>query len=180
MYKQLPVYRYGVKYVFNPILGFVYSITGYDNISDKNSLCNNNKYQNLVLNPFLLHKRDAGSRPKISTFARFYAHLLLFIWKYCYPLVYLLSYLRFPLYKDAGEANMAFREILQNRDQKVLCLPRSIFISTTSVKFKSSGALFIGCFFPTRHMHAWVIEEGMHADIHDTQWIMFTPLVMMK
>ena len=75
---------------------------------------------------------------------------------------------------------MAFRTIMKGRNQRVLCLPRSIFIATTSRRFKGNGALFIGCFFPFRHMHAWVIEDGMQADVYDRGWIMFTPLAMMK
>lgn len=180
MYIKLSVYRSGEKFVFSPIFGALYSISGYDNTPDDNLLNEDNKYHRLVAIPFLLQQRERCVCPKISRFARFYAHLLVFLWQWCYPLVYLLSHCRFALYKDAGEANMAFRQILKNGNQRILCLPRSIFIATTSAKFKSSGAMFIGCFFPSRHMHAWVIEDDMHADIYDNQWIMFTPIVMMK
>ena len=180
MYKKLPVYRSGEKYLFSPLFGALYSISGYNDIPNCNSLNENNKYHNLVANPFFLQKREMCTCPKLSLFVRFYARLLVFLWRWCYPLVYLLSHLRLSIYKDAGEANMAFRYILNNGNQRVLCLPRSVFIATTSAKFKSSGAMFVGCFFPSRHMHAWVIEEGMHADVFDNQWIMFTPIAMMK
>lgn len=180
MYKVLPVYRSGEKYKFSPPFGMLYSISGYENEPTRNSLQSDCPYQSLVANPFLLKKREQCAYPKLSLFARFYARLLVFLWRWCYPLVYLLSHLRLSIYKDAGEANMAFRYILNNGNQRVLCLPRSVFIATTSAKFKSSGAMFVGCFFPSRHMHAWVIEEGMHADVFDNQWIMFTPIAMMK
>lgn len=180
MYAKLPVYHSSKKFVFSPLFGALYSISGYDNTLDANSLNENNEYHCLVANPFLLQKREMCTCPKLSLFARFYAHLLVFLWRWCYPLIYLLSHLRLSIYKDAGEANIAFRQILKKGNQRILCLPRSVFIATTSAKFKSSGAMFIGCFFPSRHMHAWVVEEGMHADIFDNQWIMFTPIAMMK
>lgn len=180
MYQTLPVFRSGEKYLFNSFLGITYSITGYDQTSDRISLSDDCHFQTLVKNPYHLLKRERGDCPPISGFARIYARLLVFLWKHCYPGIWLLSHCRFSLFKDAGEANLAFREILKNSNQNILCLPRSVFIATTSSRFKKNGALFIGCFFPSRHLHAWVIEDRMHADIFDHQWIMFTPLVMMK
>ncbi len=180
MYKVMPVYFSGEKYKFNSFFGFLYSITGYEKEPNRNSLQDGCQYQKLVLNPFLLKKRDISATPKISAFAKIYAHILLFLWKYCYPLLWLLSYCRFSIYQDAGEANIAFRKIFKNANQNILCLPRSIFIATTSARFKKHGVMFIGCFFPSRHMHAWVIEDGKHADIYDYSWIMFTPVSMMK
>ena len=180
MYKSLPVYRAGDKYCFSPFFGVTYIVSGYEHEQDRNSLQVECEYQSCILDPFLLRKREKCRTPRVQLLSKVYAHVLVFLWKYCYPLVYLLSYCRFSIYKDAGEANVAFRSILKDADQKVLCLPRSVFIATTSAKFKLSGAMFIGCAFPMRHMHAWVIEEGMHADVFDQQWIMFTPIVMMK
>lgn len=178
MWKVYPIYRCGEKYGFNKIFGVTYSISGYYT----KGIANNNEdaVYEYVKNPFLLHERSNHTAPQISLFAKCYARLLVFLWKYCYPAVYLLSHCRFSIYEDAGEANMAFRTIMKGRNQRVLCLPRSIFIATTSRRFKGNGALFIGCFFPFRHMHAWVIEDGMQADVYDRGWIMFTPLAMMK
>lgn len=180
MYQTIDLYKNTDKYVFNPFLGFLYTVSGYKNQKDYLGLDEKCPYQNLILNPFLLQKREVDRIPTITAFAKIYAKLLVFLCKYCYPIAYLLSFCRLNLYANAGEANMAFRNIIRNKPQKILCLSRSIFIATTSAKFKHSGTMFIGCFFPSRHMHAWVIEEGMHADVYDNGWIMYTPVAMMK
>ena len=180
MYKKFVIYNDGEKYRFNKVFGITYSIS-VDGINGDNEMASSGDVLcEYVKKPFLLHGRERGETPRISAFAKCYARLLVFLWKYFYPAVYLLSHCRFAIYKDAGEANMAFRKILKGRNQRVLCLPRSIFIATTSRRFKGNGALFIGCFLPFRHMHAWVIEDGMHADVYDHVWIQFTPLAMMK
>lgn len=84
-----------------------------------------------------------------------------------------------PIFSDAGDANLAFRKIIGGK-QNLLCLPRAIFIATTSKKFKKYGTMFIGCFFPSRNLHAWVIEENMQADIFDKYWILYTPVAKMN
>lgn len=180
MYQIIDLYKNTEKYVFNPFLGLLYTVSGYENQKDYLGLDEKCPYKNLILNPFLLQKRAVDRIPTITAFAKIYAKLLVFLCKYCYPIAYLLSFCRLNLYANAGEANMAFRNIIRNKPQKILCLSRSIFIATTSAKFKESGAMFIGCFFPSRHMHAWIVEEGMHADVYDYYWIMYTPVAMMK
>ena len=65
------------------------------------------------------------------------------------------------------------------KQQQTLCLPRSVFIATTSRRFKQHGTLFIGAFLPTVRMHAWVVEDGMPADSFDNQWIYYRPVLML-
>ena len=108
-----------------------------------------------------------------------YAKTLVFLCKKCYPLAYFLSLFRFNCFDNSCTAAETFRKIISTGDQKVLCLPRSIFIATTSRKFKQSGALFIGVFLPSSNMHAWVIEDGIIADRYDIDWILYTPVSMM-
>lgn len=175
MYKIFPIIRNGEKYIFNKFFGFVISIP---TASAKYNL--HLQYPDYIINPFLMESRRITEMPKISKFAIWYAQFLVYAWKYCYPLIYLFSHLRFSLYEDAGVANLVFRQITSDKSQRILCLPRSVFIATTSKKFSESGEMFIGCFFPSRHMHAWVIEDGMPADIYDNQWTQFTPLVIMR
>lgn len=121
-------------------------------------------------------KTDSG---KINVFIRFYAKLLVFFCEKCYPIAYLLTFLRFTFFENACEAAEAFRKIINSENQKILCLPRSIFIATTSKKFKQSGAMFIGVFLPSNNMHAWVIEDNVIADRYDIDWILYTPVSMM-
>ena len=121
-------------------------------------------------------KVDVG---KADALLRFYARLLVFMCNKCYPIAYLLSFFRFNAFDNACEAAEAFRKIIHSGNQKVLCLPRSIFIATTSKKFKKNGAMFIGVFLPSSNMHAWVIEGDVIADRYDIDWILYTPVSMM-
>lgn len=178
MYRVLPHIYAGNKYIFNRFFGFTYSISeDTDKSSTDDCISNDLKY---AMNPFLLKKREKSHYPEPTRIAKCYAKMLVWLWKYCYPLIYIISHLRLPIYEDAGTANLVFRNIFNNKNQRILCLPRSIFIATTSKRFREHGTMFIGCFFPSRHMHAWVIEDGMQADLYDDRWILFTPLAMMK
>lgn len=133
---------------------------------------------NEVCNPYSI--KYFYSKPKeYSQFIKYYAKILVFLCRKCYPLAYLLSFFRFNCFENACEAAETFREIITTDNQKVLCLPRSIFIATTSKKFKKSGAMFIGVFLPSSNMHAWVIEDGIIADRYDIDWILYTPVTMM-
>lgn len=176
MYRIIPYFTNNDKYIFNTIFGFVYSIKPHN----KTDVSTTSFVPDYIIDPYKLRKRTISVIPQILTITKCYAYFLLFAWKYCYPLIYIISHLHFPIYEDAGSANLAFREITKHKNQRVLCLPRAVFIATTSKRFKQHGAMFIGCFFPSRHMHAWVIEDGMQADVFDNQWTSFTPLVIMR
>ena len=40
--------------------------------------------------------------------------------------------------------------------------------------------MFIGAFLPSVQMHAWVIEDGMHADVGDNSWTNYTPVAIFR
>lgn len=178
MYINSSILFQNQTYSFDKLRGFLYlenqPLSNYDTIENPNS-------SDGVNNPFMVHerKRRNMSEIRISRFCEFYAKLLVLLCARCYPIVYLLSYLRMPIFSDAGDANLAFRKIIGGK-QNLLCLPRAIFIATTSKKFKKYGTMFIGCFFPSRNLHAWVIEENMQADIFDKYWILYTPVAKMN
>lgn len=133
-----------------------------------------------VNNPFLLKSTELEIEKRdYNIFIRFYAKSLVWLCKHCYPIAYLLSHLRLNLFKNGAQASIAFRRIIKDKPQKVLCLPRAMFIASTSARFKEKGAMFIGVFLPTRRMHAWVIEDGRHTDYFDNEWICYKPVCMM-
>lgn len=136
-----------------------------------------------IKDPFLMPKRkkkeywkSTWSHRLITLWARF----LTLICAHCYPIAYLCSHLRIPIFENAADASTFFFHVYPDfKRQQVLCLPRAIFIATTSRRFKKYGAMFIGVFLPTVRMHAWVVEDGMCADIYDNQWIYYQPVAMM-
>lgn len=163
----------GHRYAFNPYVGALFC---YDYMPDTMEV-NHIEAFKYVENPYLLDNSKTKSSTKIPTlFSKLYAKLLVLICKHLFFLVIFLLYVRIPLYKDAKEANSVFYQIFPYAHQKQLCMARSIFIATLSKCFKRNGALFIGAFLPTTQMHAWVIENGMVADTHDTIWIQYRPV----
>jgi len=69
-----------------------------------------------------------------------------------------------------------YRDNMNNLDQAKACLPRSLFALKTSKEFRTSGALIIGIFLPSRAMHAWIIENNMNADPLDKIWTSYQPV----
>lgn len=181
MYVSLRVVFHKRRISFAEKLGLLYTrdedegqaITGGESLPPKASLV----YED-VCNPYNIKyvKEQPGT---YNWLLKGYAKTLVFLCKKCYPLAYFLSLFRFNCFDNSCTAAETFRKIISTGDQKVLCLPRSIFIATTSRKFKQSGALFIGVFLPSSNMHAWVIEDGIIADRYDIDWILYTPVSMM-
>lgn len=132
-----------------------------------------------VDDPYCLKKRGDSTNMEIRTPIKWYARLLVFLHQHFYLGLYLLSFLRMPLFEDAGSACKAFRTIVP-KNQNKLCLPRAVFVATTSKRFRKNGAMYIGVFLPSRQMHAWVIEDAMHADGNDSYWQVYTPVAIMK
>lgn len=133
-----------------------------------------------VENPFLTKQAyEPETIVKPSKFAIFYARMLVFLCRHAYVVAHLFSYLRLGLFPNAICAADAFRIATKEEKQNLLCLPRSIFIATTSRRFRSCGAMFIGVFLPSQNMHAWVIEDNVVADRYDKYWTLYTPLLMM-
>lgn len=145
---------------------------------------NEEKQHNIeaVNNPFQMLKRNLQHheiRIKNKSMAKKYAYVLTWLCSHCYPLAQLCTHLHFDIFENAGDAARFYYSVYPNEErQRVLCLPRAIFIATTSRRFKEHGVLFIGAFLPTVRMHAWVVEDGMCADIWDNQWICFQPVMM--
>ena len=134
-----------------------------------------------IVNPFIVHCRSAKSNEvRITRFSRVYVEVLLWAAKHCYLLIYILSHLRLKVYDDAQQASRVFQQCTKGEQQKLLCLSRSIFIATTSKRFKEHGTMYIGIFLPSRNMHAWVIEDNLQTDEWDNYWILYQPLIMMR
>lgn len=115
---------------------------------------------------------------KVKPWIKLYAHTTIWLYHHCYLGLYLFSKLDLQIFENSVDAADFFCTI-SPQEQKVLCLPRSIFMATTSKKFKQHGALFIGVFLPSHQMHAWVIESGVNAYRDDFMWTNFTPISIM-
>ncbi len=171
----------GKSYRFNDVAGWL--------ISKKTSKPNqvlildtpNEKAETIleyINNPYNTRPCPPLKRIKISSLIRLYAKSLIWFHKHFYPGIYIFSKIHLSIFENSVEAADAFCQI-HPANQKVLCMPRSIFIATTSKSFKQDGALFIGAFLPSRHMHAWIIENGVNVYRNDFIWINFTPICMM-
>lgn len=136
-----------------------------------------------VYNPFLSSERKSTDNKDTIIQRKWlltaYAKLITFIALHCYPLVNLLAHIRLNAFKDAGDASRFYYSVYPDlKKQRILCLPRAIFTISTSKRFKDNGVMFIGTFLPTVRMHAWVMEDGMPADVFDDQWICYQPVMM--
>lgn len=170
-------------YHFNTFFGLLVSRRNKECIKKyrRRIICNNEKMQiNLraVENPYDCSMTKTRQCKDVNRLIVVYARFLIWSYKYCYCLLWLCSHLRLSIFTDGEEACEVFYKAHQ-RNQRVLCLPRSIFIATTSKKFKKCGVMFIGSFFPSRRMHAWVMEDGHNCCEKDNCWINYTPLCAM-
>lgn len=110
-------------------------------------------------------------------FLNSYIKFLIFLHKYFFPGLYLISKIRLNIFQNSEIAISYFKQIIK-KNQQILCLPRSIFAMTTSKAFRNKGALFIGIFYPSLHMHAWIIEDSYNPDPNDNTWINYTPIAI--
>lgn len=176
-YFSIPIQFQGKTYKIIPCLGLLLEKKTY---RPKRIMSKKAYLLDCVNNPYLLVPTDLKYEKRdFNVYIRLYANSLVWLCKYCYPIAYLLSHLRLNVFNDGAEASIAFRRIINNKPQKLLCLPRAIFIASTSARFKEYGAMFVGVFLPTRRMHAWVIEDGSHTDYFDNEWICYRPVCMM-
>ena len=138
----------------------------------------------VVNNPFRIRRRKQGSdmeKIRHPQMAKAYAKTLTWLCTHCYPLVTLLFHLRMNMFRDAENASMFYYSVYPDRkQQQTLCLPRALFIATTSRRFAAHGALFVGAFLRMVRMHAWVMEDGMPADRFDNQWIYYRPVMILS
>lgn len=144
------------------------------------------KYLDMVNRPFLLQGTKAPELLHVSgmrhkRLAGFYARVLSFLCRHCYPLAYLCSrYVTLDLFDNAEQAVLFFRHMYPDtKRQNRLCLPRAIFAATTSSEFRRSGALFVGAFLPSTQMHAWVIENCRQPDFYDNMWVCYQPVYIL-
>lgn len=180
--KRIISYYNGKFYYFNPFLGILISRKVKQTCFGKEikNKSNNKKVQDcleVVDNPFLIkiNKNEDLSSIKITSKIKIYAKLLRFCHKYFFPAIYLLSRLRLNWFNNSKTAIEIFCKIFPE-NQNILCLPRSVFAATTSRNFKKNGIMIVGVFHPTRHMHAWIIEDGENSYKYDDIWINYTPV----
>lgn len=172
------------EYKFNSFWGILTSKKSLKN-NIVLELCDKNKATKLpnilegVRNPYKISGQYPLSEDlEVSKWVRRYAKLLIWSHRHFYPLIWLVSKCRFNIYESGIDAADVFCKI-HPLSQNTLCLPRSVFIATTSKKFQISGAMFIGAYLPSRRMHAWIIEDGINAYRHDHIWINYTPISIM-
>ncbi len=165
----------GKTYFFKKKLGILFCKNSV--LLTNKDVCHTEAYK-YVENPYLLKHQIIVNTDKEPVFLiRLYAHVLVFLCKYAYTLIWGIRYFTIPIYNSAGEANVIFYKLFPEEQQRMLCLPRAIFTATMSKQFKKHGTLFIGAFLPLNRLHAWVIENGMHADAFDRQWIQYAPIL---
>ena len=130
------------------------------------------------------HPYDAGRQKQcegefiVKWPIKMYGRFLIWLSAHFYPLLYLLSFLRLDIYEGGAVSAKAFSQI-HPANQHILCLSRSVFIATTSKRFKSHGTMFVGAMLPTHALHAWVMEDGCNACSWDVYWTNYTPLAIM-
>jgi len=174
------MYQYTKKIIYNNRFWYFNRWLGITYSSNKKS-SGDFETPKEILNPFFVHSRSTKpQKTEISFSARMYVLFLTWAAKHFYPFIYILSHLRLNLYTDAQQASWVFQQITKGKQQKLLCLSRSVFIATTSKRFKEHGTMYIGVFLPSRNMHAWVIEDSLQTDGWDNYWILYQPLIMMR
>ena len=132
----------------------------------------------LVDNPYALQQIQTFNSSISNSFAKFYARLLVILCKKSFLVAYIVAKLRLPIFKNAEESVAFFRALYSAKEQRDLCLPRSLFVSSTSKQFKNNGYLFIGVFLPTTQMHAWIIENNAQPDKIDNNWTLYKPVAV--
>ena len=115
---------------------------------------------------------------KIGWGVKLYARVLTWLCRHAFLLARLWAKIPLRCYPDAGVATRVYYKLYPGEQQRNLCLPRAFFARSASRRFPGHGAMFIGAFLPSVQMHAWVIEDGMHADVFDNNWVNFRPVAL--
>lgn len=180
--QRIPLEFKGSDYFFEKLIGSLMKRQGGAGIYKEPSLSSKSALAlSQVRDPYLLKERHCPMSPeKISFGVRLYAKILTWLCKKAFPLACLWSKVTLRCYPDAGVATAVYYKIYPGDQQRDLCLPRAFFARSTSKKFKGHGVMFVGAFLPSVQMHAWVIEEGMHADVWDGNWINFAPVALFE
>ena len=111
---------------------------------------------------------------------RLYASILTWLCRHAFLLARLWAKIPLRCYPDAGVATRVYYRLYPGEQQRNLCLPRAFFARSTSRRFRKHGAMFVGAFLPSVQMHAWVLEDGMHADHHDNNWVNYAPVAIFR
>lgn len=169
-------------YFFNGFWGCLLSTIKFRHSSSQNIPSYELEKLNFVNNPYLLCPFQVVSKkPALyKWYIKSYANILIFLNRYSFYLLRLFSKINIPVFDNATEAILAFRDSTKNKNQSDLCLPRSLFAASTSKRFKKNGTVYIGVFLPSRSMHAWVIEDNVQPDPYDNMWINFQPVALLS
>jgi hypothetical protein len=177
---SLPVNFNEKKYELNSIFGMLLEF------ENKNSNKTINIPQKVIEaleycnKPYTLTKIESLSKKKISFIQKHklstYAYFITNINKFNFYLVKLFSKIGWPIFENATNSILFFRNNMPSAIQNDLCLPRSLFAASTSILFKEKGVIFIGVSLPSNTMHAWIIEDSKQPDPFDSKWINFQPV----
>lgn len=178
---KTPLIYKSKEYFFNSILGCLLYKNASTSITTKIKLPDiANKNIFFITDPYSLKTNYHDLPiPKVNFLIKGYAKILVWSNKKSFLLSRILAIFRFPVFQDAEQSIQVFRSFKFKEKQNELCLPRALFVSTTSKKFKKSGTMFIGVFLPTTQMHAWVIEDGLQPDKVDDIWICYQPVAVL-
>jgi hypothetical protein len=165
-------------YFFEPISGMLLSSYGKSRIQNDKDNTKLNSYLDLNNQPYKLSSisSESVSFKKEGSLVRFYAILLTKIVRFNFFLGRVFATLGCRYFSDSKEAVAFFRKHICPSQQNDLGLARTLFGAATSKKFKESGVVFIGVFLPSKSMHAWIIEDGVHTDPQDGIWINYQPV----
>jgi len=84
--------------------------------------------------------------------------------------------IRRPLFDTSETAVAYFNRHTVTSTSVGHCLARSLFAAKTSRSFPDHGVILIGVFMPSTLMHAWIVEDGGHADPEDRIWTQYYPV----
>jgi len=176
---KLPVVRNGQLYQFEPYLGLLLVRTCDGALSRADGLPSQVKRTLLMNdNPYRLQLANNYTIPDVNRrrWLKLYTRMLVRVCRASFGLARFIASFRLPVFNNATEAILFFRQMLPGQMQQNLCFPRSLFAAATSKNFRTGGVLFIGVFLPSRSMHAWVIEDAIQPDPYDNMWINFQPV----
>lgn len=175
---SLPISTNGSHYFFEPFFGLLLSRKGELSCQISGDISKldfflrlNNQPYNFSYNSF-----ERKSIKKENSFLDFYAVLLTKFVRLNFFLGRVFTVFGRSNFSNSKEAIAYYRKHVYPNQQNDLCLPRTLFAAATSKIFKESGVIFIGVFLPSKSMHAWIIEDGAHADPEDGIWLNYQPV----
>lgn len=176
---SLPIQFDGKLYKLNPFFGMLLEFEKYN--TDKNIIEPRKVIEALGYcdNPYTLTKWKSQEIKKTvnkKPILKFYANFLTNMNKLNFSLGKFCANLGQPVFDNATDSIVFFRNNKPGFIQNDLCLTRSLFAASTSKLFKEKGVIFIGVSLPSNLMHAWIVEDGKQPDPFDDMWINFQPV----